>query len=316
MDSFAKTECAACGQHVEFPVELAGQEIPCPNCGEKLTLENPDGVGGPKKKRPPRKFWLQNEQGGWGPFDWGLPREWFVLGWLPPETLVFEVPDGPWQAAQDVPVLWKPTKALCGTLEGVQDPKLASEQLPVSPALAARLQSLGWPGNPDLLRNYYWANKLRETLEKIIPDANRCLFDDPDWPRCWSWACPAEEVRIKERRRMEAPQRRALVLRAYPPDSSKWGTWNERLHEMDSQKLRQVRGFGIASAGGDDIALASEGLIRGYATSLESCSCPDFEDQQKPCKHIYCQAILAGHPLLVTKKNLSYYRKKFGEDFW
>jgi MoxR-like ATPase len=38
----AKTVCNACGQHIEFPEELAGQSIACPNCGEKTALWTPN----------------------------------------------------------------------------------------------------------------------------------------------------------------------------------------------------------------------------------------------------------------------------------
>ena len=41
--------------------------------------------------------------------------------------------------------------------------------------------------------NYYNANKLRESLEDIFHDDNRSLFDDPDWPKCWSNMSPAKE---------------------------------------------------------------------------------------------------------------------------
>lgn len=37
----AKSICAACGQHLEFPDELAGQEVSCPNCGAKTFLDKP-----------------------------------------------------------------------------------------------------------------------------------------------------------------------------------------------------------------------------------------------------------------------------------
>jgi MoxR-like ATPase len=38
----AKTVCNACGQHIEFPEELAGQSVACPNCGEKTALWMPN----------------------------------------------------------------------------------------------------------------------------------------------------------------------------------------------------------------------------------------------------------------------------------
>src|SRR6476659_11142766 len=38
----AKSICSVCGQHLEFPPELAGQEASCPSCGGKTRLGNPD----------------------------------------------------------------------------------------------------------------------------------------------------------------------------------------------------------------------------------------------------------------------------------
>ncbi|MBU6401721.1 MAG: MoxR family ATPase, partial [Verrucomicrobia bacterium] len=37
----AKSICAACGQHLEFPDELAGQQASCPNCGTSTVLAGP-----------------------------------------------------------------------------------------------------------------------------------------------------------------------------------------------------------------------------------------------------------------------------------
>jgi MoxR-like ATPase len=45
----ARSKCLACGQHLEFPADLAGQEISCPNCGSKTLLEN---LGAPVIRLP------------------------------------------------------------------------------------------------------------------------------------------------------------------------------------------------------------------------------------------------------------------------
>ena len=37
----AKTICAACGQHIEFPNEMLGREVICPNCRAKTMLDPP-----------------------------------------------------------------------------------------------------------------------------------------------------------------------------------------------------------------------------------------------------------------------------------
>src|SRR5580698_2011470 len=37
----AKTICASCGQRIEFPNEMIGRDVVCPNCRAKTRLENP-----------------------------------------------------------------------------------------------------------------------------------------------------------------------------------------------------------------------------------------------------------------------------------
>jgi MoxR-like ATPase len=39
MATMAKSICASCGQHIEFPAELAGKQVACPNCGAKTLLD-------------------------------------------------------------------------------------------------------------------------------------------------------------------------------------------------------------------------------------------------------------------------------------
>jgi MoxR-like ATPase len=41
MPATSKSICAACGQHIEFPPELAGKQVACPNCGAKTRLDGP-----------------------------------------------------------------------------------------------------------------------------------------------------------------------------------------------------------------------------------------------------------------------------------
>jgi MoxR-like ATPase len=47
----SKTVCAACGQHIEFPDEFAGEEASCPNCGAATVLP---GSGEPIIRLPIR----------------------------------------------------------------------------------------------------------------------------------------------------------------------------------------------------------------------------------------------------------------------
>jgi hypothetical protein len=149
-------------------------------------------------------LWIKTNAGSWGAFDWKVLREWFVLKWLPPETEVSEEKEGSWQQAQSLTKLWAGTQATSKRIEEFEIADLESKKLPISPALSKRITELGWPGNVKLLQNYYWGNKLREQLESLFPDASRSVFDDPDWPKCWSWLSPAEESR-QEQSRLNEP---------------------------------------------------------------------------------------------------------------
>ncbi len=52
----SKSTCAACGQHIEFPAELAGKMVACPGCGAKTRLDAPapseSSIRIPKQKDP------------------------------------------------------------------------------------------------------------------------------------------------------------------------------------------------------------------------------------------------------------------------
>lgn len=152
-------------------------------------------------KRAKHSYWMQTKHGPWGPFDWKLLREWLILGWLPPDTQVSEETGSDWQPASTVEKFWVKTKGTSGKLQAFETPTLMSEKVMLSPALGTRIQSLGWPGDVQLLRNYYWGNKLRETLERRFPDSRRPLFDDPDWP--WSGGSPGEAERRADQMRSE-----------------------------------------------------------------------------------------------------------------
>lgn len=47
----AKSTCSTCGQHLEFPAEIAGKAVRCPNCGTETVL---DGSPGPRIRIPSR----------------------------------------------------------------------------------------------------------------------------------------------------------------------------------------------------------------------------------------------------------------------
>src|SRR3984957_18328699 len=54
MATLSKSICASCGQHIEFPAELAGKQVACPNCGAKTLLDcAPEtAIRIPKQKDP------------------------------------------------------------------------------------------------------------------------------------------------------------------------------------------------------------------------------------------------------------------------
>ncbi len=55
----SKSTCASCGQHIEFPDEMSGKKVTCPNCGNQTVLDRPGGSGGairiPKQKDPAQR---------------------------------------------------------------------------------------------------------------------------------------------------------------------------------------------------------------------------------------------------------------------
>jgi MoxR-like ATPase len=52
----SKATCAACGQHIEFPDEMAGKKVTCPNCGAKTALDSqPALIRIPKQKDPAQR---------------------------------------------------------------------------------------------------------------------------------------------------------------------------------------------------------------------------------------------------------------------
>ena len=56
----SKSTCASCGQHIEFPDEMSGQKVTCPNCGAKTVLDRHDV---PMFRIPKQKDPAQREVG-------------------------------------------------------------------------------------------------------------------------------------------------------------------------------------------------------------------------------------------------------------
>jgi hypothetical protein len=83
-------------------------------------------------------------------------------------------------------------------------------------------------------------------------------------------------------------------------DYTQWGGWDMRVHASLQQKVRQHRAYQILD--GDS------GNPSKYTTTLESCSCPDFQERNLPCKHIYHSALLRKVELHITRSD--YLRNK------
>jgi predicted nucleic acid-binding Zn finger protein len=92
-----------------------------------------------------------------------------------------------------------------------------------------------------------------------------------------------------------------VLLRAYAPTND-WGTWNPGIHKIGSQKARYHRAFEEEFDINNFSPERLNAVINGYAVFLDSCSCPDFQDRQFPCKHIYRLAAELG---LVEKLEIS-----------
>ncbi len=64
-----------------------------------------------------------------------------------------------------------------------------------------------------------------------------------------------------------------------------FGRWDSRLHARPEQLKRQQRARTLDDAVVD--RAAGTGMINGYAVTLDSCTCADFQGRKTPCKHIY-----------------------------
>ena len=84
------------------------------------------------------------------------------------------------------------------------------------------------------------------------------------------------------------------------PCGHSFGSWNEKVHRGVSQSDRfekaQHQCIGLLDFNVDTgFARISGSKGTEYLTSLDFCSCPDFEKRSKPCKHIYFLATQMGY---------------------
>lgn len=102
-----------------------------------------------------------------------------------------------------------------------------------------------------------------------------------------------------------SPQDPAPLLMQIDPDGSigvTFGSWDVSIHGSDGQDLRfdraQFQNLVIqsydASTGVAEI-LGSRGIL--YKTTLDSCTCDDFQRRGLPCKHIYKLALSMGYTM-------------------
>ncbi len=93
----------------------------------------------------------------------------------------------------------------------------------------------------------------------------------------------------------EAPLNQAANPSIKGKFSRQWLTWDSSVHESKGQPLRMQRAL-TQDITILDISKRGAASIRGtqgkrYRTTFQDCSCPDFGDRGKPCKHMYALAI-------------------------
>ena len=71
-------------------------------------------------------------------------------------------------------------------------------------------------------------------------------------------------------------------------------------HRGHEQLIRQSRAMDLKM---DHVDFAAQtGTIKNYVVTLESCTCPDFQRRQRPCKHMYRLAMELGIFTADTEK--------------
>lgn len=124
----------------------------------------------------------------------------------------------------------------------------------------------------------------------------------------------AKYIGRKTEENMEKMLNDPEYLLSLEKDPSRWGSWNSRIHNARPQKNRQYRAYEIIKDNQTVDIETKTGIINDYQTTLESCSCADFEERQLPCKHIYCLAVLLGIPLSVNVEEYEKQKHEFDKD--
>lgn len=98
----------------------------------------------------------------------------------------------------------------------------------------------------------------------------------------------------------------------------KWSDWDESLHEDEKQIERQGWAMNYPFTFEIDKEnkcgkFSSTTLVPYYETHLDSCTCNDFMERQKPCKHIYRLAVELGLIEIIKRQGGGYDKKKLEE---
>ena len=98
----------------------------------------------------------------------------------------------------------------------------------------------------------------------------------------------------------------------------KWPDWDDSLHEDEKQIERQGRAMTYPFTFEIDKdnrcgKFSSTTDVPYYETHLDSCTCNDFMERQKPCKHIYRLAVELGLIEIIKRQGGNYDKKKLDE---
>lgn len=91
------------------------------------------------------------------------------------------------------------------------------------------------------------------------------------------------------------------AIRTIGRDYTRWGGWDNQVHVSQDQKIRQARAYEMLDENSHEMSK--------YTTTLESCTCPDFQARKLPCKHIYFLALQSKIALHVSSDDMLINRK-------
>lgn len=98
----------------------------------------------------------------------------------------------------------------------------------------------------------------------------------------------------------------------------KWPDWDDSLHEDEKQIERQGWAMNypftfVIDQENRSGKFSSTTGVPYYETHLDSCTCNDFMERQKPCKHIYRLAVELGLIEIIKRQGGGYDKKKLDE---